>query len=67
MFIAYQNAFEMIRYNVVCSKFFMFVRGSSYSSSLDCLVRTVRAEGFWALYKGFLPIWARMVNNWSVY
>jgi len=32
-------------------------------SSFDCLVKTVRAEGFWALYKGFLPIWARMVIN----
>jgi len=38
-----------------------------YSSSLDCLVKTVRVEGFWALYKGFLPIWARMVNILSVY
>jgi len=47
--------------------FFASVRGIMYSSSLDCLVETVRVEGFWALYKGFLPIWARMVNILSVY
>ncbi|PNW84038.1 hypothetical protein CHLRE_04g218650v5 [Chlamydomonas reinhardtii] len=31
-----------------------------YRSSLDCLVRSVRAEGLLALYKGFLPTWARL-------
>ena len=38
-------------------------RGVLYSSSVDCLIKTVRSEGFWALYKGFLPIWSRMVNE----
>ena len=37
-------------------------RGTLYKGSLDCLVKTVRQEGFFALYKGFLPIWARMVG-----
>jgi solute carrier family 25 uncoupling protein 27 len=40
-------------------------RGALYSSSVDCLVKTVQIEGFWALYKGFLPIWARMAP-WSL-
>ncbi|EFJ41445.1 hypothetical protein VOLCADRAFT_98630 [Volvox carteri f. nagariensis] len=31
-----------------------------YRSSLDCLVKSVRAEGLMALYKGFLPTWARL-------
>ncbi|KAK1307687.1 Mitochondrial uncoupling protein 3 [Acorus calamus] len=31
-----------------------------YRGSLDCLVRTVRAEGFGALWKGFFPTWARL-------
>lgn len=31
-----------------------------YRSSLDCLVKSVRAEGLAALYKGFLPTWARL-------
>ncbi|XP_077527449.1 uncoupling protein 4A [Haemaphysalis longicornis] len=39
-------------------------RGLHYSSPLDCLVKTVRGEGFKALYKGFIPIWARMAP-WS--
>uniref|UniRef100_A0A7S0UVX9 Mitochondrial uncoupling protein 4 n=1 Tax=Polytomella parva TaxID=51329 RepID=A0A7S0UVX9_9CHLO len=31
-----------------------------YSGSLDCLQKTVRNEGFGALYKGFFPTWARL-------
>lgn len=40
-------------------------RGLLYKSSVDCLVKTVKQEGFGALYKGFLPIWARMAP-WSL-
>eukprot|EP01083_Nonionella_stella_P168829 571141_1 len=36
-----------------------------YSGVLDCLSRTVRAEGFRALYNGFLPNWLR-IGPWSV-
>lgn len=36
-----------------------------YTSTWDCLAKTVRNEGFWALYKGFWPIWARMAP-WSL-
>lgn len=39
-------------------------RGLLYRSPLDCLLKTVRGEGFKALYKGFFPIWARMAP-WS--
>ncbi|KAL3217305.1 hypothetical protein MRX96_032501 [Rhipicephalus microplus] len=39
-------------------------KGLLYSSPLDCLFKTVRGEGFKALYKGFFPIWARMAP-WS--
>lgn len=31
-----------------------------YRNSYDCLVKTVRIEGFRALWKGFLPTWARL-------
>ncbi|XP_005096635.1 mitochondrial uncoupling protein 4 [Aplysia californica] len=40
-------------------------KGLLYSGSIDCLVKTVRQEGFFALYKGLLPIWARMAP-WSL-
>uniref|UniRef100_T1IN06 Mitochondrial uncoupling protein 4 n=1 Tax=Strigamia maritima TaxID=126957 RepID=T1IN06_STRMM len=40
-------------------------KGLLYKSSFDCLTQTLRNEGFWALYKGFLPIWARMAP-WSL-
>ena len=31
-----------------------------YTSSYDCLVKTVRNEGLRALWKGFFPTWARL-------
>jgi solute carrier family 25 (mitochondrial uncoupling protein), member 27 len=40
-------------------------KGKYYSSSWDCAVKTVRQEGFRALYKGFIPIWVRMAP-WSM-
>ncbi|XP_063868397.1 mitochondrial uncoupling protein 4-like isoform X2 [Scylla paramamosain] len=40
-------------------------RGLLYKNSLDCLMKTVRNEGFWALYKGFVPCWLRM-GPWSL-
>ncbi|XP_033743595.1 mitochondrial uncoupling protein 4-like [Pecten maximus] len=40
-------------------------RGLLYKGSVDCLVTTVKQEGFWALYRGFVPIWLRMAP-WSL-
>lgn len=31
-----------------------------YNSSYECLVKTVKVEGIRALWKGFLPTWARL-------
>lgn len=36
-----------------------------YTSSLDCLVQTVKTEGFMALYKGFIPTWVRL-GPWNI-
>lgn len=36
-----------------------------YKGSLDCLLRTIEAEGFTSLYKGFVPTWSRMAP-WSL-
>ncbi|KPP69135.1 hypothetical protein Z043_112132 [Scleropages formosus] len=36
-------------------------RGLLYRSSWDCLLQSVRGEGFVSLYKGFVPTWMRMV------
>lgn len=36
-----------------------------YKGSLDCFVKAVKYEGFFSLYKGFLPTWARMAP-WSL-
>ena len=31
-----------------------------YSSTPDCLFKTIRTEGFFGLYKGFIPNWMRI-------
>lgn len=38
------------------------IRGETlkYKNSFDCLVKTVQFEGIRALWKGFLPTWARL-------
>uniref|UniRef100_UPI00358DE6F6 mitochondrial uncoupling protein 4-like isoform X3 n=1 Tax=Myxine glutinosa TaxID=7769 RepID=UPI00358DE6F6 len=40
-------------------------RGLRYHSSLHCLTNTLNDEGFWALYKGFIPTWTRLAP-WSL-
>jgi solute carrier family 25 uncoupling protein 27 len=34
-------------------------RGLLYKSSIDCLIKSVKGEGFFSLYKGFIPCWIR--------
>lgn len=36
-----------------------------YTGTIDCFLRTVRSEGFVALYKGFVPTWLRM-GPWNI-
>lgn len=36
-----------------------------YAGSIDCLLQTVKNEGFLALYKGFIPTWFRM-GPWNI-
>lgn len=36
-----------------------------YTGSLDCAMRTVKNEGFRALYKGFIPTYLRM-GPWNI-
>lgn len=40
-------------------------RGLLYKGSIDCLQQTIGKEGFFAMYKGFLPVWIRMAP-WSL-
>lgn len=40
-------------------------RGLLYKNSIDCFQQTINKEGFFALYKGFLPVWIRMAP-WSL-
>ncbi|KXJ16192.1 mitochondrial uncoupling protein 4 [Exaiptasia diaphana] len=38
---------------------------SEYRGSIDCFKRAVKQEGFFSLYKGWLPTWSRMAP-WSL-
>lgn len=37
---------------------------STYRSTLDCFIKTLRHEGFFAFYKGFLPNFGRL-GSWN--
>ncbi|KAJ8916116.1 hypothetical protein NQ315_004483 [Exocentrus adspersus] len=56
---------DVIKTRVMNQPFDEKGRGLLYSSSIDCLQKTVKLEGLGALYKGFLPIWMRMAP-WSL-
>ena len=38
---------------------------SEYTGIINCISKTVQNEGFFALYKGFCPIWLRLAP-WQV-
>jgi len=40
-------------------------RGLYYRGAVDCLVQAIKTEGFFSLYKGFVPCWLRMAP-WSL-
>lgn len=40
-------------------------RGLYYKGAIDCLAKAVKTEGFFSLYKGFVPCWLRMAP-WSM-
>ena len=40
-------------------------KGLLYKNSLDCLTQTIKHEGLFGLYKGFVPCWLRMAP-WSL-
>ena len=46
--------------DVVKSRIMADAKASVYTGMADCLVKTVKNEGVAALWKGFLPCWARL-------
>lgn len=59
----FQNT-SKLQFIIIIFKHFIF-SGLIYKGSMDCLIKTVENEGFFALYKGFLPVWIRMAP-WSL-
>ena len=39
---------------------------TAYRGVIDCFITAVKEEGFFALYKGFIPTWTRMVKYHTV-
>ncbi len=37
--------------------------GNLYEGVFDCLMKRIRTEGFWAIYKGYLPHLARILPH----
>ena len=56
---------DVIKTRIMNQKRDEFGRGLYYTNSIDCLMKTIRKEGFFSLYKGFIPIWSRMAP-WSL-
>lgn len=38
-------------------------KGLMYKNIIDCFIKTLRVEGFWALYKGFLANYCRLAPH----
>lgn len=53
--VAFSNPVDVIKSRYMNQPLDDNGRGMLYKNSLDCFVKTVRGEGFKALYKGFVP------------
>jgi len=53
------NPIDVIKTRVMSMKVGSGGEGAPYKGALDCAVKTVRAEGVMALYKGFIPTISR--------
>ena len=54
---------DLVKARVMNQPFDDHGRPLLYKNSVECLVKTVRNEGFFGLYKGFLPCYIRMVSE----
>ncbi|XP_050527609.1 mitochondrial uncoupling protein Bmcp-like isoform X2 [Daktulosphaira vitifoliae] len=62
------NPIDVIRTRLMNQKHFKSKRSNShylYKGSIDCLLKTVKSEGIFALYKGFVPTFVRM-GPWNI-
>jgi len=66
---AVSNPIDVIKTRIMVQRRYLNQRSGDekqiYRSSLDCCRKTVKAEGFSALYKGFFPAFGRM-GPWNV-
>jgi len=52
--------FDTVKSRYMNQKFDQSGKGMTYTSTMDCFVKTFKAEGFLGLYKGWLPNWFRI-------
>ncbi|VDN51486.1 unnamed protein product [Dracunculus medinensis] len=52
---------QLTRDTITCS----MSQRNSYKGSIDCLIKIIQREGFFTLYKGFIPTYMRMAP-WSL-
>lgn len=51
---------DVVKTRIMNQKFDSKGMGMIYKNTLDCFVKTIRAEGVLGLYKGFFPNWIRI-------
>ncbi|XP_066562748.1 kidney mitochondrial carrier protein 1 [Amia ocellicauda] len=59
------NPIDVVRTRMMNQRALLDGTCAGYKSTLDCLLQTWRAEGFFALYKGFFPNWLRL-GPWNI-
>lgn len=60
------NPVDVVKTRVMAAKKAAEAGGSAaYSGAVDCFVRTLRNEGFWAFYQGVTPQFFR-ITGWNI-
>ncbi|KAJ8255741.1 hypothetical protein COCON_G00196050 [Conger conger] len=59
------NPVDVVRTRMMNQKALRDGTSAGYKGTVDCLLQTLRSEGFFALYKGFFPNWLRL-GPWNI-
>ncbi|XP_035250099.1 kidney mitochondrial carrier protein 1 [Anguilla anguilla] len=59
------NPVDVVRTRTMNQRALLGGANAGYKGTVDCLLQTLRSEGFFALYKGFFPNWLRL-GPWNI-